>query len=88
MTDAPDPVEHFLAQPWSDGLPVVVPTEERLADMLADRAPDALIGHVPPANHPATVEAVALHAVMAGCKPEYFPALLCALSCILDRAST
>ena len=84
MTDASDPIEHFFAQPWSDGLPVVVPTEERLADMLGKHAPDALIGHVPPANHPATVEAVALHAVMAGCKPEYLPALLCALSCILD----
>lgn len=84
MADAPDPVEHFFAQPWSDGLPVVVPTEERLSDMLGDHTPDALIGHVPPANHPATFEAVALHAVMAGCKPEYFPALLCALRCILD----
>ena len=84
MTDTSDPIEHFFAQPWSDGLPVVVPTEDRLADMLGNHAPGALIGHVPPANHPATVETVALHAVMAGCKPEYLPALLCALSCILD----
>ncbi len=79
-----DAVEHFFAQPWSDGLPVVAPTQERLAAMLGARAPDELLGHVPPANHPATMEAVALHAVMAGCRPEYLPALVCALACVLD----
>ena len=82
-----DEFEFFFEKPWSDGLPVVVPTEERIAAMLAGarRAPDELIGSVPPANEEATVRAVAAHAVMAGCKPAYLPVLLAALECVLEE---
>lgn len=80
-----DEFEFFLEKAWSDGLPVVTPTEERVARMLAGtrRDPDELIGKVPPAMHPATVRTVAIHALMAGCKPEYLPVVLGGLTLML-----
>ena len=86
--DSPtDPVEYFFAKQWSDGLPVVPPTEERLDAMLAGMRRDAeeLIGLVPPLMSPATVRAIALHAVMAGCRPEYLPVLIGAMECVLEE---
>ncbi len=75
--------EHELAfeRGWSDGLPVVPPTEARVLRMLAGarRAPDEIIGIVPPDNVPCSVEKVAINAVMAGCKPEYLPVALAAV---------
>ena len=75
---AVDEFEFFLEKEWSDGLPVVTPTEARVARMLAGtpRDPDELVGHIPPAMEPATVRTVAIHAVMAGCKAEYLPVVL------------
>ena len=82
-----DGVEFFFEKEWSDGLPVVVPTEEHLADMLAATArdPEECIGLVPPLMAPATVRAVALHAIMAGCKPAYLPVVLGATECLLEE---
>lgn len=82
-----DAVEHFFGKQWSDGLPVVPPTDERLAAMLAAtrRDPDELIGLVPPLMAPATVRAIALHAIMAGCKPSYLPIVIGAMECMLDE---
>ncbi len=73
-----DEFEFFFEKVWSDGLPMVTPTEERVRWMLAGtkRAPDELIGSVPPAMEPATVRTVAIHALMAGCRPEYLPVVL------------
>ena len=80
-----DEFEFFFEKPWSDGLPVVIPTEARIAAMLAGtrRDPDDLIGPVPPAMEEATVRSVAAHAVMAGCKPEYLPVVLGGLALML-----
>ena len=66
---------------WSDGLPVVPPTEARVMAMLAGttRAPDEIVAIVPPDLVPCTVEKVAINAVMAGCKPEYLPIVLTAV---------
>ena len=82
-----DAFEHFFGKAWSDGLPVVPPTEERLADMLAasPRDADELIGLVPPLMAPATVRAIALHAIMAGCRPEYLPVVIGATECVLEE---
>jgi hypothetical protein len=82
-----DAVEYFFEKEWSDGLPVVPPTEERLAVMLlaTRRDPEELIGLVPPLMAPATVRAIALHAVMAGCKAEYLPVVIGAMECVLDE---
>ena len=75
--------EHELAfeRGWSDGLPVVPPTEARVLRMLAGttRSPSEIVGVIPPDNAPCTVEKVAINAVMAGCKPEYLPVVLAAV---------
>lgn len=72
----------FIENRWSDCLPVVLPTEERVAGMLKGtrRKPDEVVGEMRPADtHEAwqyTVEKVAVNAVMAGAKPEYLPVIL------------
>src|SRR5918992_5877386 len=80
-----DEFEFFLDKQWSDGLPVVTPTEARVAKMLeaTRRDPGELVGKVPPAMEPASVRTVAIHALMAGCKPEYLPVVLGALELML-----
>ncbi|MGH7793627.1 MAG: hypothetical protein ACREQ2_01785 [Candidatus Binatia bacterium] len=76
----------FEEKGWSDGLPVIPPTEERVAHMLAaaKRDPRDVIGAVPPRWAPATVEKIAINGVMAGCKPEYMPVLIAAVEAITD----
>ena len=66
---------------WSDGLPIVPPTEERVMRMLggASRAPDEILGIVPPDGVACTVEKAAINAVMAGCRPAYLPVVLAAV---------
>ena len=78
MNAAVDEFEFFLEKEWSDGLPVVTPTEARVQRMLKGtrRDPDEIVGRIPPAMEPATVRTVAIHALMAGCKPEYLPVVL------------
>lgn len=87
MTEILDGVEYFFEKEWSDGLPVVPPTAERLAAMLAatPRDPEELIGLVPPLMAPASVRAIALHAIMAGCKPAYLPVIIGAMECLLEE---
>jgi len=76
-----DEHELMFERGWSDGLPVVPPTEERVLKMLSGttRSPSEIIGIIPPDNVPCTIEKVAINAVMAGCKPEYFPVVLAAV---------
>lgn len=85
MTTRVDEFEYFFAKAWSDGLPTVTPTEERIRWMLTgtSRPADEIVGAVPPALEPASVRAVAIHALMAGCKPEYLPVVLGGLELIL-----
>ena len=85
MADERDEFEFFLEKKWSDGLPVVTPTNERVARMLGGtaRGADEPVGHIPPALVPATVRTVAVHAVMAGCKPEYLPVVLAGIELML-----
>ena len=76
-----DPFEFLADHGLTDGLPVVPPTEDRVVRMLSgtSRAPSEIIAHVPPNLAPATVEKVAINAVMAGCRPEYLPVVLAAV---------
>jgi hypothetical protein len=73
-----DEFEFFLEKDWSDGFPVVTPTEERVQRMLegTGREPNEVVGSIPPALEPASVRTIAIHALMAGCKPEYLPVVL------------
>lgn len=82
-----DPIESCYERGWSDGLPVVPPTEIRVVRMLAGttRDPAEELGLVPPDLQPCTVEKVAINAVMAGCKPEYLPVVIAAVeACLID----
>jgi hypothetical protein len=80
-----DEVEACFDRGWTDGLPVVPPTEERVVRMLSGtrRDPAEIVGNVPPNLAPCTVEKVAINAVMAGCKPEYMPVVLAAVEAAL-----
>jgi hypothetical protein len=77
-----DEFETAFDRGWTDGLPVVPPTPARVLRMLdgTRRAPDEIVAVVPPDLVPITVEKVAINAVMAGCKPEYLPVVLAAVS--------
>lgn len=68
----------FAERGWSDGLPIVPPTEERVAEFLrfTPLAPDELVGTLPVAYREVTVRHVAINGVMAGCRPEYMPILV------------
>ena len=76
-----DEHELIFERGWSDGLPAVPPTPERVLKMLSGttRAPAEIIGIIPPDNVPCTIEKVAINAVMAGCKSEYLPVVLAAV---------
>lgn len=76
----------FYQRGWTDGLPIVPPTRERVDRLVAScgRAPDAVLGRIPPTWGEATVERVAVNAVMAGCRPEHLPVVLAALEALLD----
>jgi hypothetical protein len=80
--------DEFEARGWSDGLPLVAPTRERVDAMLAfsDRAPDDELGSMPPRHGVVTFEILAINAVMAGCRPEYFPVVVTAVEAMLDPA--
>lgn len=73
---------------WTDGLPVIPPTPERVDTFLAtvDRDPDSVVAVMPPRHGPATLRGIAANAVMAGCLPEYFPVVLAAVEAINDPA--
>jgi hypothetical protein len=85
----------FLENNWTDMLPIVLPTEERVAAMLAgtSRKPDEVVGRMRPTHFREaweyTVEKVAVNAVMAGARPEYLPVILAlAASGVSARGST
>ena len=90
--DAPDDLDAinrlYREKRWSDGLPIVPPTEARVERMLA--AVDAyrrddVIASLAPAFNAATVERIAINAVLAGCDPELMPALIAAVDAVAAR---
>ena len=88
VDDDPEAVYEFLcSKGWSDGLPVIPPTPERVERMLSfcDRDFDKPVVKIPPRFGAATPIRVAANAVMAGCKPEYFPLVLLALEAMAEE---
>jgi hypothetical protein len=81
---AEDEMEEMFELGWTDGLPVVPPTVERVAAMLGSADSSQTLGLVPPSMGEATLERVAACAVLAGCKPEYFPVVVAASRAVLD----
>ena len=87
-----DPTEEinrlYRLRGWTDGLPIVPPTLARVEEMLGAGPLErhASLGEMEPLGGVATVEKVAANAVMAGCRPDYFPVVLAAVQAILDPA--
>ena len=88
--DAIDDVnDYFYERGWTDGLPIVPPTEERVEAMLAGmprRKAEELIGIVPPRMGNATMRQIAVNAVMAGARPEYLRVIVAALQAVSEPA--
>ncbi|HET9923745.1 MAG TPA: hypothetical protein VFS98_06470, partial [Methylomirabilota bacterium] len=79
---------HYQGQGWTDGLPIVPPTEDDVREFLGftDRAPREVVAVLPPRQGEATVERIAINAVMAGCRPEYLPVVITAVEALADPA--
>src|ERR1700754_126573 len=89
--EAPDDLDEFNRfceeRRWGDGLPLVPPTQERVRRMLAtvNRQPDEIIAVIPPGFGAATVEHIAINAVLAGCTPDCMPTLIAAVDAMSAR---
>ena len=81
VADDFEAINYFIMQKrWGDGLPVVPPTEERVAAMLrgTSRRANEVVARIAPGFGAATVERIAVNAVMAGCEPAHMPVLIAA----------
>ncbi len=79
--------ERFHERGWTDGLPIIPPTEENVRAMLS-RSPypaDRVLGAIPPSMARPTVQKLAVSAVMAGCRPDYFPVVVAAVEALADE---
>jgi hypothetical protein len=78
--------EHFHRRLWTDGLPVVPPTGERVERFLqfTDRAPGEVIRALPQESREASILSIAVNGVMAGCRPEYMPVLAAVVEAMSD----
>jgi len=88
MVEESDAIEYAYEQGWTDGLPVVPPTPERVLSMLeaAGKNGADVVGAVALSGHTVTAGFVAANAVMAGCKPAYFNIVIAAMKAVLDPA--
>lgn len=79
--------QHLYSEGYTDGLPVIPPTEERVVAMMAymNRAPGDVVAQVSPERYDATIEKIAINAVMAGCLPEYMPVLIAAVEAMSEE---
>src|SRR5438046_7356514 len=76
----------FDGKGGTDRLPIIAPPEERVGQTIAavKRNPQDVIGVVPPRWAPASIEKIAINAVMAGCLPQYMPLLIAAVEALTD----
>lgn len=77
----------FYEQGWTDGLPIVPPTEERVLSLLkgVQRKSDEVIGVIPPRWAEATTEKIAINAVVAGCLPDHMPVIIAAVEAMVEK---
>jgi hypothetical protein len=80
-------MEDYFERGWTDGLPVVPPTPEKVERFLAAAglAPEEVLGEVPTREVVVTAEQTAINAVMAGCRPEYMPVVVAAVRAHLSE---
>ncbi|MEE9285205.1 MAG: hypothetical protein V3V35_05685 [Dehalococcoidia bacterium] len=83
---AADAIEFYYEKGWTDGLPVVPATEDRVREFLAHagKQPSDVIGVVPTRGRVITAEKVAINAVMAGCRPEYMPVVVAVIEAMTE----
>jgi hypothetical protein len=76
----------FFGRRLSDGLPIIAPTPDAVARMVegSKRRGQELVGVVPPRGGIATIEQIAVNAVMAGCRPQHMPVLIAAVGAMLE----
>jgi len=86
LTDAFAVNEFYHAKGWTDGLPIVPPTEERVSECLdaAGFAPGDIIGIEQVRQRPIIAEKAAINAVLAGCLPAYMPVVFAVLGAMCD----
>jgi len=85
VVDTPEAVlAEFCERQWCDGLPIVPPTADRVRAMRGGTAGDRVLGVMPPLWRVATLEKLAINAVMAGCEPAAFPLVVAAVEAMLD----
>jgi hypothetical protein len=86
LPDALAAIEYYFQQGWTDGLPIVPPTEERVREFLEYSGYQAsdVVGYVAPRNITITAEKVAINAVMAGCLPAYMSVVVAAVEAMAD----
>ena len=86
IAEQEDDIEACYSRGWSDGLPVVPPTKERVLQMLSgtSRRPDDIVGVVPPNLVECSVEKIAINAVLAGCLPQYLPVVIASVEAALQ----
>lgn len=79
--------DYCWEQGWTDGLPVVPPTEDLVRRMLMayGEDPSASLGIIQPRNAQVTLEKIAVNAVMAGCRPSYFPVVVAAVKAVMKE---
>ena len=79
----------YYSKGWTDGLPIIPPTEEAVAEMLTgtDLPPDHIVATIIPRKGKATIEKIAINAVMAGALPTYMPVLIAAVQSFADPKS-
>ena len=84
---AEEALEFYYDQGWTDGMPVVPPTVEKVQPFLevVGLKPETVLGTVPTREVTVTAEQMAINAVMAGCKPEYMPVVLAAVRALMEE---
>ena len=84
--DEASALEDLHARGLTDGLPVIIPTPERVSRMVLASGQDAdmILGTMGPGHGTATMEKVAVAAVMAGCLPDYMPLVVAAVKAVID----
>ena len=86
VRDAFEATELFYERGWTDGLPILPPTEDRVSEMLggAGLNPDEIVATFIERRLPITAEKIAVNAVMAGCHPSYMPVVVAATKAVLQ----
>jgi hypothetical protein len=87
IASASEAMEYFYQQGWTDGLPVVPPTPEKVSEFLefGNKFSDDILGMIPARNRIITAEKVAINAVMAGCLPNYMPVIVAAMEAMCQE---